>query len=102
MAKMFKDDESVRCRCTNKSYSSYAESDSDSDDAPAICKTAKENSNISNKIKSSPDDVAHRDMSRKSIAVEVLKEVDADRMKKISMQNLKLSVTFPEASLCAS
>lgn len=96
---MFKDDESVRCRCTDKNYSSYAENDSDLDDAPDTrVQNAKENSNISNQTKFSLDNVAHGDMSRKSIAVEVLKETDADRLRKISTQNLKLSVIFPEAS----
>jgi len=40
-----------------------------------------------------------RDMSRQSIAVEALKKTDADKMSRISMQNLKLSSIFPEASL---
>jgi len=95
----------ARCCCTNAIYSgSYAESDSDSDDVSNTRESAAEMQDVdakislmdSTKIESS---VISRDPSRKSIAVEVLKNVDADRMSRISMQNLKLSLLFPEASL---
>lgn len=94
------------CRCTNAIYSgSYSESDSDPDDAPDTRESPVEMQNVdakrsltdSTRIESS---MISRDSSRKSIAVEVLQKMDVDRMNKISRQNLKLSLLFPEASWC--
>lgn len=42
--------------------------------------------------------VACRDTSRQSVAVETLRKTDANKINRISMQNLKLSSIFPEAS----
>lgn len=90
----------VQCRCATAIYS---ESDSDLDDAPDTCGDTAEmrdgdarSLTDSTRIESS---AISRDSSRKSIAVEVLKKVDADKMSRISMQNLKLSLLFPKASL---
>lgn len=101
--KMSESHRTVQCRCTNAIYSgSYAESDSDLDDAPdargstAEMQDARKSLTASTKIESS---MIFRDPSEKSIAVEVLKKTDADRMSRISKQNLKLSLLFPEASL---
>lgn len=100
---MYEDDGTSQCRCTDENYSeSYAECDSDLDEAQDAYKNAKQNSALSSKTKSSVNNIACGDISRKSVAVEVLKDADPDRMRKISMQNLKLSMTFPKASLCAT
>lgn len=91
----------VQCRCTNAIYSgSYAESDSDSDDAPDTRGSTAEMQDVDAKRSLTASTKIEPSMtSRESIAVEVLKKTNADRMSRISMQNLKLSLLFPEASL---
>jgi len=106
--KMSESHRAVRCRCANAIYAGgYEESDSDPDnDAPDTRGGTAEmrdvdarSSTDSTRIESS---VMSRDPSQKSIAVEVLKNVDADRMSRINVQNLRLSLLFPEASLILS
>ena len=107
---MSKSQKAVQCHCTNAIHSGritrggYAESDSDLDDdldtrestAEVRDVDAKKSLTDSTRIGSS---VISRNSSQKSIAVEVLKKTDPDRLSKISMQNLKLSLLFPEAGL---
>lgn len=105
---MSRDYKCICCRCKDENYlESYIENDSDLLDADAtdthesitiIHRTdAKEVMTHSAKNifpwKCSMSD----DMSEKSIAVEIMKKIDADRMSKISLQNFKLSLVFPEA-----
>lgn len=92
----------AQCRCTNGIYSrSYTKSDpDDATDAHGsvtemLDVDAKRNQTDLTRTGSS---VLSRDFSRKSIAVEVLKKVDADKMNRLTMQNLKLSLLFPQAS----
>jgi len=102
---MSKSQKVVQCRCKNAIYSrGYAESDSDLDDDPDTRESTTEVRDVdekrsltdSTRIGSS---IISRNSSQKSIAIEVLKKIDPDRLSKISMQNLKLSLVFPEASL---
>lgn len=97
----------IQCRCADKNYSESAGSDSDdaldtheSRDAEIWKVDAQKSSIDSIKTISSMQCTTSRDLSEKSIAVEVLKKVDTDRMSRISMQNLRLSLIFPKASLC--
>lgn len=95
---------SAQCRCTNAIYSgNYAESESDPDDtstdargsAAEVQDVDARRSLTGSRIESS---VLFRDTSQQSLAVQELRKVDADRASKISMQNLKLSLLFPQAS----
>lgn len=96
----------TQCRCADENYSESA--GSDSDDAPDTHKSISKIQKVdaqdsfidSVKTISSMRCTTSRDPSEKSIAVEVLKKVDADRMSRINMQNLRLSLIFPKASLC--
>lgn len=103
--KMSKNYRIIQCRCANENYSESA--GSDSDDASDTHKNknaemqkvdAQKSSIDSIKTISSVPCTTSRDFSEKSIAVEVLKKVDTDRMSRISMQNLRLSLIFPKAS----
>lgn len=97
--KMSESHRAVQCRCTIYS-GSYAESDSDSDDVPNARESTAEMQDVDAKRSLTASTKIEPSMtSRESIAVEVLKKTDADRMSRISMQNLKLSLLFPEASL---
>lgn len=98
---MSKNQKAVQCRCANAIYSGgYAKSDSDPDTRESTAEVqdvdAKKSLTDSIRIGSS---VISGSSSQKSIAVEVLKKTDSDRLSKIGMQNLKLSLLFPEASL---
>lgn len=86
------------CRCANATYArNYAESDSDPDDATdAETRDVKARRSLTDSRIESP--VLSRGTSQNSIAVQVLKKVDACRASGIGMQNLKLSLLFPEAS----
>lgn len=97
----------IQCRCANENYSGSAGSDSDdasdtheSRNADMQKIDARKSSIGSIKTISSMRCATSRDPSEKSIAVEVLKKVDTDKMSRISMQNLRLSMIFPKASLC--
>lgn len=104
---MSKDYRAISCRCTDENYSESVESDSD-DTSDTRENTAEKQrvdaqKSLTDSIKtvSSMRCVTSRDPSEKSIAVQVLKKIDADRMSKISVQNLKLSSIFPKANLCS-
>jgi len=104
--KMSESHRAVRCRCANAIYAGgYKESDSDPDNDASDTRggTAEMRDVDARSLTDSiriESLVMSRDLSQKSIAVEVLKNVDADRMSRISVQNLRLSLLFPEASLC--
>lgn len=94
---MFKDDRAhIQCCCADENYSEKAENDSD--DAAKMQKVDAQESFVDSM--SSMRCATSRDPSEKSIAVQVLKNVDGDRMSRIKMQNLRLSLIFPKASLC--
>lgn len=97
----------IQCRCADKNYSESA--GSDSDDASDTYESRNAEIRKVDAQKSSIDSIitvssmrctTSRDLSEKSIAVEVLKKIDTDRTSRISMQNLRLSLIFPKASLC--
>lgn len=103
--KMSERHRAVRCRCRNAIYSGgYAKSDSDSDDAPdargssARMQNADAKMSLSDSTRIESSKLISREPSQRSIAVEVLRKVDSDRMSRINMQNLKLSLLFPQAS----
>lgn len=92
----------ARCGCTNAAYSrNYVESEpddaTDTRESAAEARDADATKSLTDsRVESSP--ALSRDTSHKSIAVQVLRKVDPDRTSRISVQNLKLSLLFPEAS----
>lgn len=104
--KMSKNYRAIQCHCADENYSESAGSDSDdaldTHESTAEMQKVDVQESLIDSIKSTSSlrYTTSRDPSEKSSAVEVLKKVDADRKSRISVQNLKLSLIFPKASLC--
>lgn len=103
---MSRDYKSVQCYCEDENYlENYTESNSDLDDASDTHKStaamqkvdATERLAHSAKSRSLWKCSISDNASERSIATEMLKKIDADKMSKISLQNFKLSLVFPEA-----
>lgn len=103
---MSKNYEFVQCLCASENDLESSKESDNSDDVSDSHKSTveiqtdtKKKLTVSIKTKYPSKYITCRDMSRESIAVEALKKTDADKMRRISNQNLKLFSIFPEASL---
>lgn len=89
--KMSQDYRSALCHCTDEDdVESHVESNSDLEHASYACGSTS---------RSLLESSMCEHYSEKSLVAKVLRDIDAERMSRISLQNIKLSLIFPEASL---
>lgn len=90
---MSQDHRSASCHCIDKNdMENHIESNSDLEHAPYTCGSITASKSL---LESS----IHEHYSEKSLVTKVLRDIDTERMNRISLQNIKLSLIFPEASL---
>lgn len=86
---------SAPCYCADEDDTeSHIESNSDLEGASHTCKSI---TTVNSRFLLEPS--LHERYSEKSLVAKFLRDIDADRMSRISLQNVRLSLVFPEASL---